>query len=888
MLETALELTATIDNLLVLLSSAQKTIKGGPMEAENNAGRVIRVSIQPSSNSSSNSSSQASAAPSLFEDPICHMLVERETAADAIVFQGNTYYFCNLNCSAKFSRAPLRYSGSAAETPDEQTQAGQAPMAASDAGKQNQFTCPMHPEIITTKPGPCPLCGMALESLDASQTIEDDSELIDMTRRFKLALAFTIPLFALNLPDMLGQPELFGPLLANLQLTNWLQFALATPVVAWLAKPFFERALDSIKNKSWNMFTLIGSGVGVSYLYSAAATIAPNLVPNTIQKAAAMHGNMVGNYTYFEPAAVITTLALLGQILELKARKQTGAAIRELMALTPQVAHFIKIDEREIDIAVTKLERGDRLRVRPGESIPTDGIVISGQSTVDEAMLTGEALAASKKVGDTVIGGTINQTGTMIIKATKVGNETIIAGIIKLVAQAQRSRAPVQKKVDQIASYFVPIVVAIAAATFIGWMLFGPQPAFAYAFLNAVAVLIIACPCALGLATPMSITVAIGRGAKAGVLVKDAQSLEELRLVDVLVIDKTGTLTEGKPTVTAIEALEPKANNAVTRDSSSIEIEKGSSEEILPLLQLAASAEASSEHPLARAIVAAAQENGLELLSAKEFRAIPGEGISALVAGKKIVVGHFRQRNQKEQTSQTNQNAQTEQTSPIRPIPQTSSWHERINYFSEQGATAVLLEIDGVISALIAISDPIKNNAIESISALQKQGIDVHMLTGDNERTARSVGEKLGLKTISAEVTPGGKHDYIAKLVDSGKRVAMAGDGINDAAALSRANVGIAMGNGTSVAIEAAGIVLVKGDLQGIVRAIKLSQAMSSNINQNLLLAFGYNAAAVPIAAGLLYPIFGLLLNPMVASMAMSLSSVSVIANALRLRQIKL
>lgn len=846
------------------------------MEAENNAGRVIRVSIQPSSNSSSNSSSQASAAPSLFEDPICHMLVERETAADAIVFQGNTYYFCNLNCSAKFSRAPWRYSGMAAENPDEPTPNAQAPVAASEVSKQNQFTCPMHPEIITQKPGPCPLCGMALESLDASQTIEDDSELIDMTRRFKLALAFTIPLFALNLPDMLGQPNLFGAQLANLQLTNWLQFTLATPVVTWLAKPFFERALDSIRNKSWNMFTLIGSGVGVSYLYSAAATIAPNLVPNTIQKAATMHGNMVGNYTYFEPAAVITTLALLGQILELKARKQTGAAIRELMALTPQAAHFIKIDEREIDIAVSKLERGDRLRVRPGESIPTDGIVISGQSTVDEAMLTGEALAASKKIGDTVIGGTINQTGSLIIKATKVGNETIIAGIIKLVAQAQRSRAPVQKKVDQIASYFVPIVVAVAAATFIGWLLFGPQPAFAYAFLNAVAVLIIACPCALGLATPMSITVAIGRGAKAGVLVKDAQSLEELRLVDVLVIDKTGTLTEGKPTVTAIEILNANAKNALlsnsfadgenaaTRDSSSVEIEKGSTEEILSLLQLAASAEASSEHPLARAIVAAAQEKGLELLPSKEFQAIPGESISALVAGKKIVVGHFRQRNL------------------------AKSWQQRVNHFSDQGATAVLLEIDGVISALIAISDPIKNNALDSISALQKQGIAVHMLTGDNEKTARAVGEKLGLKTISAEVTPGGKHDYIAKLVDCGKRVAMTGDGINDAAALSRANVGIAMGNGTSVAIEAAGIVLVKGDLQGIVRAIKLSQAMSSNINQNLLLAFGYNAAAVPIAAGLLYPIFGLLLNPMVASMAMSLSSVSVIANALRLRQIKL
>jgi Cu+-exporting ATPase len=669
-----------------------------------------------------------------------------------------------------------------------------------------------------------------------------------MTRRFKLALAFTVPLFILSMPDMLHQPNLFGAQLANLQLTNWLQFALATPVVTWLAKPFFERALDSIKNKSWNMFTLIGSGVGVSYLYSAFATVAPNIIPQTF----GMH-HSTGAYTYFEPAAVITTLALLGQILELKARKQTGAAIRELIALTPQIAHFIKIDEREIDISVAKLERGDRLRVRPGESIPTDGIVLSGQSTVDEAMLNGEALAVNKQTGDTVIGGTINQTGSLVIKATRVGSETIVAGIIKLVAQAQRSRAPVQKRVDQIASLFVPIVVAIAAATFIVWALFGPQPSFAYALLNSVAVLIIACPCALGLATPMSITVAIGRGAKAGVLVKDAQSLEELGLVDTLVVDKTGTLTEGKPTVTAIEGC-----GAETETSAA---------ELLYFLQLAASAEASSEHPLARAIVAAAQEKNIELLPAQDFQAIPGEGVSAVVASKKIVVGHFRQ------------------TSETRTAKQ---WQERVNYFSEQGATAVLLEIDGVISALIAISDPIKSTALESIANLQKQGIAVHMLTGDNEKTARAVAQKLGLETIAAEVTPAEKHNYIDRLVKSGKKVAMAGDGINDAAALARANVGIAMGNGTSVAIEAAGIVLVKGDLHGIVRAIKLSHAMTTNINQNLVLAFGYNTLAVPIAAGLLYPIFGLLLNPMVASMAMSLSSVSVIANALRLRQVKL
>lgn len=845
------------------------------MDAMNNAGRVIPVSIQLSSNSTSGKQNQP--APTLFEDPICHMLVERESAADSVVFQGNTYYFCNINCSAKFSRSPGRYIAITHASNSDQvntdqvntdqavsdnhdanaqvanTQVANADTAAApESTKQNQFTCPMHPEIITTKPGPCPLCGMALESLDASETVEDDSELVDMTRRFKLALAFTVPLIALSLPEMLGQPDLFnqaklfGLQLANPQTMNWLQFALATPVV-WLAKPFFERALDSVKNKSWNMFTLIGSGVGVSYLYSATATIAPNIIPTTLS-AASLHSGMTSSYTYFEPAAVIITLALLGQILELKARKQTGAAIRELVALTPQIAHFIKIDDREIDIAVSKLERGDKLRVRPGESIPTDGIVISGQSTVDEAMLTGEALAASKQSGDTVIGGTINQTGTLTIKATKVGKETIVAGIIKLVAQAQRSRAPVQKRVDQIASLFVPIVVAIAFATFIGWMLLGPQPSFTYALLNSVAVLIIACPCALGLATPMSITVAIGRGAKAGVLVKDAQSLEELRQVDVLVVDKTGTLTEGKPKVTAIEQIGNQSP---------------SEPELLHLLQLAASAEASSEHPLARAIVAAASENNLELLPTEEFQAIPGVGIKAVVAGQKLVIGHFRSSS-------------------------SSQWQERVNHYSEQGATAVLLEIDGAMSALFAVSDPIKSNAKQAIVDLQNQGVVVHMLTGDNQKTAEAVAAKLGLKTVAAQVTPAEKHSYVAKLIESGKKVAMAGDGINDAAALSRANVGIAMGNGTSVAIEAAGIVLVKGDLQGIVRAIKLSRAMASNINQNLFLAFGYNVMAVPLAAGLLYPIFGLLLNPMVASMAMSLSSVSVIANALRLRQAKL
>lgn len=805
------------------------------MDSEKNVERVIPVSIQLGSKKSA-------PAPVLFEDPICKMLVDPQSAADNTLYKGNTFYFCNVGCAVKFSRAPHLY------VPDEDgfQEEPSMPVAAAALATAKKYTCPMHPEVITDKMVPCPLCGMALESLDAGDVSEDDdSELHDMQRRLRLALMFTVPLFLLSMPDMLGldiSKSWLAPLGDNL---NFLQLGFASPVVMWLAQPFFERALSSIKHQSWNMFTLIGGGVGISFAYSVVATLAPRLIPSSF----GMHHGEAS--TYFEPAAVITTLALFGQVLELKARKQTGAAIRELVKITPQSAHFIKLDEKEVDIPAQKLQTGDRLRVRPGESFPADGVVLNGQSEVNESMLTGESQLVSKQTGDTVIGGTINQNGSLTIRATKVGRDTVIANIIKLVAQAQRSRAPVQQQVDKVATFFVPAVIMIAIVTFVVWASYGPPPSFAYAMLNAIAVLIIACPCALGLATPMSIMVAIGRGAKSGILVRDAQSLAALSQIKILVIDKTGTLTEGKPAVTAVETV-----SDLTEDQ---------------LLQLCASVEAASEHPIARAIVHAANEKALTLSAISDFTSTPGAGVRAVVDGKIIEIGHFRV------TKDGHQESQSE-----------NHWRNRAEHFSQQGMTPVLVRIDNQTAGLLAVSDKVKANAKEALAALQALSIEVHMLTGDNAKTAAHVASELGIKQYTAEVTPAQKHDYVAKLVQEGQLVAMAGDGINDAPALSKATAGIAMATGTSIAMDAAGIVLLNGDLFGIVRARRLSQAMSANISQNLLLAFGYNALAIPIAAGLLWPVFGLLLNPMIASLAMALSSVSVITNALRLRQLRL
>ncbi len=809
-----------------------------------------------------------------FFDPVCHMRVAAEKAADTIEFEGNKYYFCNVGCAVKFSRRPQAYidpPGAGANgskgSPGEQIiavsitprSAKVAPGAAAQTEgmttscshqqtEGSQYTCPMHPEIVTGKPGPCPLCGMALESMEPGEG-EDDGELRDMQHRFKLSLAFTLPLFALSIPEMIGMSHAPMFSLSPAQI-NALQFALATPVI-WLAKPFFERAWSSLRNKSWNMFTLIAGGVGISYGYSAAVSSA--MVGSNLARS--------GIHTYFEPAAVITTLALLGQVLELNARKQTGAAIRQLLSLTPQKAHFIKCDGNEIDIDATKLEVNDRLRVRPGESIPVDGVVISGQSSVDEAMLTGEPMPAAKAQGDTVIGGTINNTGSLIVEAKAVGKATVVAQIVKLVSAAQRSRAPVQKAVDRIASVFVPAVVAVSVLTFIAWANFGPPPAFAYALLNAIAVLIIACPCALGLATPMSIMVAIGRGALAGILVRDAEALEQMAKVNVLVLDKTGTLTEGKPSVGAVKALSSWSEGEV--------------------LRAAAAVEAASEHPLARAIAVCARERQLAVGSGESFQAFPGLGASAQVEGKRVLVGSLAFI-EKELAGQANGARGADGASGALEAARAC-----LEELSSDGATVVLVAADGAIVGAIALADQLKANAKETVKHLKQLGMSIHMLSGDSPDAAARIANELGIE-FTAQVSPQQKHEYIEKLVNSGKAVAMAGDGINDAPALSRASVGIAMGNGTNIAIASAGIVLLKGDLRGIERARKLSLAMEQNIKQNLALAFGYNALAVPIAAGVLYPFIGLLLNPMLASAAMALSSVSVIANALRLRRIKL
>jgi P-type Cu+ transporter len=708
------------------------------------------------------------------------------------------------------------------------------------ASKRTEYTCPMHPEIVRPEPGSCPICGMALEprTVSAVATIEENPELRDVTRRFWVSLALTAPLMATAMAAMLWEMPLHR-LLPGAALP-WLEFGLATPVVLWGGWPFFQRFWTSLINRSPNMFTLIGMGTGVAYGYSVIATLAPRIFPESLRT--------MGGYpdVYFEAAAAITTLVLLGQVMELRARSRTSAAIRALLDLSPRTARRLNPDGSEKDVPLEQVQPGDRLRVRPGEKIPVDGVLLEGRSAVDESMITGESMPVEKSPDGKVIGATINGTGSFVMRAERVGSETLLARIVQLVGQAQRSRAPIQRLADRVAKWFVPIVVAVAAITFVAWLLFGPQPRFAHALVNAVAVLIIACPCGLGLATPMAIMVGVGRGARAGVLIKNAEALEILEKVDTLVVDKTGTLTEGKPQLLGISLSQNDADET---------------------LRLAASLERASEHPLAGAIAAAAERQGFSLSQPQDFTNNPGKGITGMVDGKQVAVG--------------NAALMTELGAFVRANTEFRD--------GKPGAGASLyVAIDGRFVRMLSVVDPLKPSTPDAIRALKNQGIHIVMLTGDNRATAANLAQALGIEEFEAEVLPEGKLDIIRKLQGQGRVVAMAGDGVNDAPALAQADVGIAMGTGTDVAMESGGITLVKGDLTGILRARKLSEATMRNIRQNLFFAFVYNAIGVPIAAGILYPFFGLLLSPIFAAAAMSFSSVSVITNALRLRNVKL
>ncbi|HEY0257478.1 MAG TPA: copper-translocating P-type ATPase [Candidatus Methylacidiphilales bacterium] len=697
------------------------------------------------------------------------------------------------------------------------------------------YTCPMHPEIQQDHPGACPICGMALEPMHASAEHDDDNaELRDMTRRFWIGLALTIPVLVLSMGEFVpGLREL----LASLGHTPvmWLQFVLSTPVVLWAGEPFFERGMRSLLTRHLNMFTLISMGTGAAYLYSVVATVLPGLFPYSFR----MNGVVE---VYFESAATITVLVLLGQVLELKARAATGSAIAALLGLAPKTARRVGDDGSEADVSLEQIHPGDRLRVRPGEKIPVDGTVLEGASAVDESMITGEPVPVAKETKSAVTGGTINGTGSFVMKAEKVGNDTLLARIVQMVGSAQRSRAPIQRVADTVSGYFVPAVLASAVLTFVVWASVGPLPRFAYALVNAVAVLIIACPCALGLATPMSIMVGVGRGAQLGILIRDAEALERLEKIDTLAIDKTGTLTEGKPTLTDVL---PAPGH--TEDD---------------LLRLAASVEAASEHPLAAAILAGAKKRNLTPAAAEGFESITGQGVRAKVEGHAVTVG------------QAGEHGAT--------VPEVLAL--RAASLRKEGQTVFFVEIDGSVAGLLSVTDPIKSSTPAAIAALHKLGLKIVMLTGDHADTAKRVAQTLGIDRVEAEVTPEKKHDVIVQLKREGARIAMAGDGINDAPALAAADVGIAMGTGTDVAMESAGVTLVKGDLDGLVRAIALSRATMGNIRLNLVFAFIYNGIGIPVAAGVLFPFVGLLLNPMLASAAMAMSSVSVIANSLRLR----
>ena len=753
------------------------------------------------------------------KDPVCGMAVDPAKTAHHAEQEGVAYHFCSSGCRSKFVADPTKYLDKAKE---------QAPAASPGT----IYTCPMHPEIRRDRPGACPICGMALEPLVAVQGGGPNPELADMTRRFWIGLGLALPVVALEMGGHLFDlHRLIAP-----QIAVWTQAALATPVVLWAGWPFFERGWQSLVTRNLNMFTLIALGTGVAWLYSVIATIFPSLFPPAFR---GMDGIVA---VYYEAAAVITVLVLLGQVLELRARESTSGAIRALLDLAPKTARRVNGGTEE-EVPLESIVAGDLVRVRPGEKVAVDGEVIEGRSSVDESMVTGESMPVTKEIGAKVVGGTINRSGALVIRAEKVGRDSMLSRIVQMVADAQRSRAPIQRLADRVASWFVPAVVLVALLAFGGWMLFGPEPRFAFALVAAVTVLIIACPCALGLATPMSIMVGVGRGAQAGVLVKNAEALERMERVDTLVVDKTGTLTEGKPSVVAI----------ITQGI-------GESE----LLRLAASVERASEHPLAAAIVAKAQEVGLELSKVEGFDSPSGKGAMGTVDGKTILLG--------------NQGFMQEQK------VDTIALAAKADELRGDGATAIFAAIDGKVAGIFAIADPVKTTTPTALKALVAEGVHIVMLTGDNRTTAEAVAKRLGINTVEAEILPDQKSAVVAKLKREGRVVAMAGDGVNDAPALAAADIGIAMGSGTDVAMESAGVTLLKGDLTGIVRARKLSQATMSNIRQNLFFAFVYNAIGVPVAAGVLYPAFGILLSPIIAAAAMALSSVSVIGNALRLR----
>ncbi len=804
------------------------------------------------------------------QDPVCGMTVDPENAPGSFKYNGQPHFFCSLGCLDKFRADPNRFLKRLPATPIgiqgrqkaevtkaeftcpmhpevRQPKPGLCPKcgmslepATVSAPKETiEYTCPMHPQIIRDAPGSCPICGMALEPRVVTGA-EENTELVDMKRRFWISVVLSLPLLVIGMSEFIPGAPLAR--LVSMSALPWIQLALASPVVLWCGWPFFVRGWQSIVNRSLNMFTLIGLGVAVAYVYSLTATFLPHIFPVSFR-------DHMGNVpVYFEAAAVITTLVLLGQVLELKARSATGTAVKALLGLAPKTARRIVPDGSEQDVPLDQVNKGDRLRVRPGEKIPVDGVVVEGSSSVDESMVTGEPIPVEKRSGDRVIGATVNGTGSIVMEAERVGSETLLAQIVQMVAEAQRSRAPIQKLADVVAGYFVPGVILIAIITFVVWATIGPEPRLAYAMINAVAVLIIACPCALGLATPMSIMVATGKGAQIGVLFRNAEAIEVLREIDTLVVDKTGTLTEGKPKLITIA---PAA---------------GSNEQ--ELLRLAASLERASEHPLAAAIVAGAAERGIELRKAESFESITGKGVKGQIDGRLVSLGN---------------RALLEELG-IDPDELAT----QAETFRADGQTVMFVSVDGKPAGLLGVADPIKGTTPEAIRELHEQGIKIVMLTGDSRTTADAVAGKLNIDEVVAEVLPNQKAEIVKRFQSEGRKVAMAGDGINDAPALAQAQVGIAMGTGTDVAMQSAGVTLVKGDLRGIVRAILLSRATMRNIKQNLFFAFIYNSIGVPVAAGVLYPFFGLLLSPMIAAAAMSFSSVSVIGNALRLRRVSL